>query len=335
LGLLCCALSAGCDRPATRAAVLRGAVEQFAVPGTRAVVEASAVLRARLAELERGPDALKLSAAQAAWKRALLAWERMQAFRSGPIVESRALLRAMFWPPRIASIQALCREPSRLDEAQVERLGVDVRGMFALEWLLFAEPAGRLTRAEGSCERALASAFARNVEHYAKAAQSQLGDGAALADDLSRAEAEGVRRFVNLMIMGVEELASEGLAAALEARAPHPRELRGGYSGSSSELLFTQLMATEQLYLGERGAAGLGSLVKQAAPPIDAHLRALFAAAHRRVQALDAGLDVLAARDRPRLEQAQAALKELERALKDELTSALGVTLSFVSSDGD
>jgi hypothetical protein len=54
-----------------------------------------------------------------------------------------------------------------------------------------------------------------------------------------------------------------------------------------------------------------------------------------RVRALGPSLEPVAARDPQSVVQAYVALKQLERALKSELASALGVTLTFQSGDED
>jgi predicted lipoprotein len=339
--VLACALSIACSsqRVPTRAQVLRSLIERVALPEARAVDEAQTELNARLAELERAPEAPALHAVQTTWKRALLAWECARAFRIGPVIESRALLRAMFWPVRSEALESMRAESSSFDAARIDRLGVDVRGMFALEWLLFGKPAQLLQSVtpEGAHARALSSALAQNVQRYAQTTRKLLGDGSALTASLNSDEQQSVSRFVDLMIITVEGLTNQRLAPLLQPTAAGKALVhgtRGELSGMSSELVVAQLTATSQLYLGD-GGPGLGALVKTAAPAIDQHLRLLFRAALAAVRALDEPLERVAAGDPSRIVRAHAALKDLERALKSELTSALGVTLTFESGDED
>jgi hypothetical protein len=60
-------------------------------------------------------------------------------------------------------------------------------------------------------------------------------------------------------------------------------------------------------------------------------LRSVFRDALQRVRALEPTPE----RDPESVVQAYVALKQLERALKSELASALGVTLTFQSGDED
>jgi hypothetical protein len=336
LGALVCLAALACSRQhaSTRAEVLRSLVENIAVPQARAVNDAQTALTAQLAELERAPSVPTLRAAQAAWKRAVLAWEAARALRIGPVVESRALLRAIYWPVRVEALESLRSAGQPLDDARIDRSGVDVRGMFALEWLLFGAPQQTLASAEPEAARtrALANALARNVQRYAQTTVQQLGDGDALAASLNRDEQQSVSRLVELIVVTVEGLTNERLAPLLPTapKALRAQATRGGVSGVSGELLLAQLTATEQLYLGERGP-GLGVLVKAVAPALDAHLRSVFRDALQRVRALEP----TPGRDPQSVVQAYVALKQLERALKSELTSALGVTLTFQSGDED
>jgi predicted lipoprotein len=340
VGALVCLATLGCSSQHTspRSQVLRGLVENSAVPQARAVNDAQTALTAQLGELERAPGVPALQAAQAAWKRAVLAWEAARALRIGPVVETRALLRAMYWPVRIEALEKLHSANQPLDDARIDRLGVDVRGMFALEWLLFGAPHTSLSSAspDAARARALASALSRNVQHYAQLTVQQLGDGDALTASLSHDEQQSLSRLVELIVVTVEALTNERLAPLLPTapKALRALALRGGVSGISGELLLTQLTATAQLYAGERGA-GLSALVKAAAPALDPHLRSVFREAQARLRALGPSLEPAVERDPESVVRAYVALKQLERALKSELSSALGVTLTFQSGDED
>jgi predicted lipoprotein len=250
-------------------------------------------------------------------------------------------MRSLFWPTRITALEPLLDNDAAISADAIDALGVDVRGMFALEWLLFGPHSSRLCAQtpEGQHARRLASALAHNAQAYAETASTQLGSGAELQASLTRDELSSLSRLVHLSASQVEQLASDRVGAVLERRGGAAtidiRELRGGLSGTASELVATELGTLQHVYTGTDEEPGLSTLVRAAAPLVDAHLLALFQAASARVAALDAALDVVAVRDRPRVVAAHSAIKELERALKSELPSALGLTLSFEASDGD
>ena len=74
--------------------------------------------------------------------------------------------------------------------------------------------------------------------------------------------------------------------------------------------------------------------MRAASPRIHARIESLFASALGLLRALPS-IEQAARTRRTELEGAVAALQALERALKNELPSALGVTLSFAAMDAD
>lgn len=338
--MLCLALLLGCGTTPTREQVLRALVQTQLVPSSRALSREMAALVASLRALEQQPAQAALLEARSVWRRALLAWERVYALRTGPIVDNSGLLRARFWPVRAAALEALLAGESAPTPARVDELGVDLRGMYALEWLLFGPGSQNMARSDAAYAagtRAWAIAFASNAQQYADDALRTLADGSAVAEQLSAAPQESASRLVNQMVATVETLASDRLAPVLEMHAHgalQRAEVQGAPSGSSRELVLAQLRATERLYTGE-GGAGLAALVAPVAAEIDHHVRARFAKAIAALTRVDGPLEDVVVRDRARVEDAFRSLKEVELVLKVDLASALGVTMTFTGADGD
>ncbi|MET0285403.1 MAG: imelysin family protein [Polyangiales bacterium] len=323
--LLLCLLLIACQHTPTREDVVRQLVSQRLVPDQQALSARSRELTFALSK----PN-VELDAARKAWRQALLAWERVYVFRLGPVVDNSGLLRARFWPLRTQAFAQRVKEP--LAAADVEQLGVSMRGMYALEWLLFASDSLRQDGSDGALARSAAKALAQNVQHYADDALAKLGDGAALSEQLSEHGQETISKIVNQLVATVETLATDRLATVLEMHAfknLRASEVQGAPSGSSRELVLAQLHASERMY------RGLSALVLPVAPQIDERVRARFAKALRLVSEVDGPLEQVVIRDRKKLEEAFRALKELEVALKVDLASALGVTLTFTAGDGD
>src|SRR5262245_36806534 len=111
-------------------------------------------------------------------------------------------------------------------------------------------------------------------------------------------------------------------------------DMQGAPSGISTQLLLTWLLALERLYVPDRGAA-IGDLVHAVSEPIDARIRQAFTGAITAVRALGGPLEVVARSDLRTLSAALTALRKLELAIKVDLANALGVTLTFLSGDGD
>jgi len=328
----------GCARTPTREAALDALVVQQVAPDLRALEGACRTLETHAATLARAPSEATVEAARGAWRAALIAWQRVHAFHEGPLDETRALVRAHFWPLRVPALEVLVQSDRPVDDAHIAQLGVDVRGMFALEWLLFdarTAPALHAHGPEGVRVRALVQALSRDVAQHAARAHGALG-GAAFATRFAEGGQESLSRLVNDLAATVERLASERLAPVLEQHARkrlRASDVQGARSGLSTEIVRTQLAAIEQLYTGAQPS--LSTLAQAAAPGIDTRVRGRFSKVRGLVARLDAPLEQLVMRDRARVMEAFRAVKELEVALKVDLASALGVTLTFTSADGD
>jgi predicted lipoprotein len=341
LGSLPLAAACGRKRPSSREDVLASIASELAVPAMRVLSELDAQLARALDALPAAPRAADLSPAREALRQALLGWERAYTFRSGPFVESNAFLRAKFWPVRKSSFEALLLGTDPIDAARVGALGVDVKGLYALERLLWAPradaPGEPLFSARPERARALANALAADVQKHDQAAAQLLGDGSAFARRFAAAGQASIVLLVNQLIESVEAVVNDRLERALglhQNRRLKPGELLGDFSGLSSELVCTTLRQVRALYLGPAND-GLGVLVKQIAPEIDAHLRDALQGAVAAAEALGAPLEQVVVHDATKLEHARDQARALERAFKAELTSVLGVTLSIAAGDGD
>jgi len=334
----------GCRRrPATRQGVLTSLVGEVIVPVTTAVATTSSDLERAVRGLATAPSSSMLRAARARFAPALLAWKRAQCFRAGPIVDTSALVRATFWPARPAAIEGILAETSAIDETAIANLGADARGMYALEYLLFPlelDDAACVASfvSEGGRRRAeLCSWLAASIATHAASAAKALGDGQAYAARFAQDGQLSLSMLVQQMIETIETLLTNRLELVLGLAQSHmlkPHELEGWPSGMSHEIVLAQLTGNEQLYRGGDGG-GLADLTRLSAPAIAQQVSSRYEAAITAIRALGAPLERVVTTQRKKLELAAAATKALELALKVDLASALGVTITFQTGDGD
>lgn len=342
LALSCLAANA-CQRARSKREVLSDLVRDVIAPDVRAVAQASKTLRESVAAFSAAPSASGLHRAREACRAALPVWKRAHCFRSGPMVETNALLRAAFWPARPSAIEGALAGTAAVDPESLEALGADAKGVYALEYLLFPlelDEQRRLAQLGGQGSerrRSLLDALARNVETHANKANAALGDGTAYAQRFAAGGQDSVSRLVNQMINSVETLAVSRLDLVLglaQSRLLKPWEVEGWPSGTSHLLALAELTGVERLY-GGAARAGLADLVRAVAPAIDERLEHRLSAAVSALRKLDAPLERVVVEKRPLLASALASTKALELALKVDVASALGVTLTFQTGDGD
>lgn len=340
-GMIACIGGAtlGCKPSVSRASVLRDLVQQVVLPDVQTIARQSHRLARDIDQLARAPDADKLEAARESLRHSMLAWQRAHAFRDGPMLETHALIRSTFWPIRRPAIAEAIRTSTRFDAARIEELGVDVKGVFALEHVLYEGPAegsSWLSMPEAPVALAFASALADDVSSHAERALQAHHRGA-FAESFARAGQTSLNRLVNQMLASMETIAADRLGRALARHASHGvrlQDIQGGPSGVSTELSLAWLTAMQSLFLG-RDDRGLTALAKLAAPDIEPGVRAAFARAVDKLARVPKRLEQAVTPDPSALEQAIRAIKELEVTTKVDLIAALGISLSFVSTDGD
>jgi predicted lipoprotein len=333
--------SGACKRAPTRPEVLEALVLEQVVPDIRALPGVSNRLRVALESLAEAPSSAALVTAQAAFRAALLAWQRAQTFRSGPLVESNTFLRAAFWPVRGANLEQLLTGNAPLDAARVEALGVDAKGLFALERLLWERPQGApegwLEGPHAPRARRFAQLLAEDIATRVAAAASTLGDGRSFARSFA---AEGQAGLTRLITQNVETLESIAVDRLQRALALHQQgrlrlgELPADFSGLSLSISRVQLEALHAQYRGQ-DERGVSALVAQAAPQIAPHIETLYQEALSALRALELPMAEALVRVPGQVERALERVKALEIAYKAELSSALAITLSLVSGDGD
>lgn len=329
-----------CRKSLTRGEALASLVPHVLAADIAEIGAASRRLDDAVARLVAGPTSATLAEARVAWKGAVTRWKRGYCYRNGPLVETAALLRAAFWPARPPAIDSLLEKP--LPEGSfVEGLGVDVKGLYALEYLLFGidkAPDASPRRFEGTGAertRVFARALSADVLEWAEKAAGALGDGKKLAQRLADGGQETVNYLVNQMV-GTVETVQQRLVQAKELAQNQrllPKEIEGWPSGTSTDILRTLVTGTEHLYVG--GGTGLAALVVDLAPKLDPRFKSAFEGARGALQALGGPVEDAARNAPAALDEAAAAVKALELALKTELASVLGVTLTFTSTDGD
>jgi len=317
----------GCGKR-DQASVLSGLVKEVVLGMAREVRAESKTLHAAVRALSSEPSLERQRAAQSAFKRTTLAWKQAFAFRAGPFASSEAFQHAAFWPARLTVIDTVLGERAPVDEYLVQQLGVDARGLYALEYLLFDENHARTMVLTGDPHaeriRAFALELSVNILGYADRIQRLLGDGHEYAESFSKA---GKQSVDTLAVQTLDTLSVvTGKFARIErARSedrPLPFAVEGYFSGSSLEIVLAIVAGTKRLYVGG-GSGGLSQLVASASKPIDEHVRAAFADTEQRLRAVGMPLEVALDAQPGRFSSAAAAVAELRHVMEVEMVSAL------------
>jgi predicted lipoprotein len=309
--------------------LLDSLARQVATPGHARLAEQCRRLAEATDRLNRQPDAAALEVARACWGDAVVAAQELACFRHGPINEGAVAATFHFVAVRPASIERGIQKTR--DLAALPDLGAAAKGLFAIECLLFADDAlGRLSGDAGMARR-----------HYLRLiAAEAAGQAGQLAKDWQPPYCESARRFlqggqdslnalVNQLAMTSEVIALKRLEPLLDPEARRTATPLPGSAGGHSHLL--ALAAARGLQGVHDG--GLAEYTRRLNPSLADQLGRQLDAAVKGLAAFDQPLE--AAGQEQRLVEACQQCQALNVLLKVDLPSTLGVTLTFISTDGD
>jgi predicted lipoprotein len=277
---------------------------------------------------------------------------RLRCFQAGPLADRGYASAFYYWqtlPPRIETVIA-SSEP--VNQPLLDKFGATSKGLFTLEYLLFDRPGlSQPERAKAPAALALLSgtnaqrrtAYLRAVARDVELKAGQLADDWAAPGEqgASARFAAGGHESVNLAV--------NQLAAAMEYEAerhlrfvlvlPKPisdqlNRIERTPSASSLQGVLESLEGGQKLFCGGDGW-GLRDALKRVNAPVEKRVYDQFQAAIAATRSLGRPLEEAAANDRASLQKAFDQVRSLEILIKVDVASALGVTLTFGSNDGD
>lgn len=309
----------------------REAVETQILPGFVAFADAAGALSAA-ADADCAPEALR-----PAWNAAFDAWLRVGFLHLGPGEESGRTLAIAFWPdPKgIGAKQqaGLIRtaDPAVLEPAAFQLQSVAVRGLFALEKLLYPAPDSPAA-AGGDYVCALTRATAADLARMATGILSDWQDGYAAVlltagepgNDTFLTEAEASQALYTQLVVGLEFVKDSRLGRPLGTfDAPRPDRAEALASGRSLRNVVLSLEAMRDF--------------TAALAPDTPETAAAFADALAVAADLDdpAFAGVAEPDGRLKVEILSQRVGSVVDAAVSEVGPSLGVELGFNADDGD
>jgi hypothetical protein len=335
--------------------MLRDLAAVVIIPTYERLAAEAELLAAAAEQLDAAPDAAALAAAQSAWRRTRAAWKQSEAFAIGPAETLRSAAKIDWSPIRSARIESEIAGAAELTAAYAEDLGANLKGLLALEYLLF-DPAGGDSAALAALagdprRRRFALAVAENVRDNAVLLRDAwtpgAGDFAAELGNAGRGSAafptvkSAVDKLVNQLIFLSEDIADAQLLAALGTRSggvPQPQALDAHRSENGLADVLDNLAGIQNVYFGAyagRQGASLSDVVDGISPQAAGVLALAIIRAMETASRVPQPLEQALETDQALVERAQVRAKELMRRLEIDLVSVLGTTLRFNPSDGD
>jgi uncharacterized protein len=280
------------------------------------------------------PSVTALDEARSQWQAATIAYRTTRAGGIGPATDRR-LNSSLGFLARPEQIDELLAGTEPVDVDALAEAGGGVKGLSALETVLFADGSDELVTSAGARRCAYATSVAAIARDAARQVLTDWKDGYRdeLVDSMDPQDSLGM--LVNEVSHRLTELDDQGLRTMTEAASLDelPDNAQDGPAGFRMAEL-RALLAGVQRIIGTQEAEGrLLALVAASSPET----------ADRLVEALDDATAALEALPEsvtesfgtPALVTAQAAAADLDVLVSTEVASQLGVTIGFSDADGD
>ncbi len=304
-----------------------------------------------VAQLCETPTNTSLENARTAWRATRSAWRQIEPFFFGP--HSRIPTRygrvLDFWPVREGKIDELIESEDELSGEILSNKGAVVRGIPALEYVLFGGPSASLVGgANGDRVCLVAASMAEDIHGLSVALRDQwLKAPDAYIDVLKTPEIGefmdvrgALSEVVNRMGFTIENMRVDRLGTPLGDKVGGqlmPDLVESRYSDHSLEDLRQVLVTIETLFQGSgtEGSYGLIDMprIQGRQDIIDAFQQALASAR--------AALSAIPEPLKDNLDQTEVVrtaydrLGDLQRVIQGDVINVLGLSLAFNDADGD
>lgn len=352
---------AGCSFPMGRAttfdrrAMLQDMTHNAILPLHEQFAAEAAHLQEAAHAFQAAPSAEALETLQGQWRSTVEAWNRVELLEIGPVRDARLHNEIEKWPPNEEFIEEFIAGEALLDEAFVAGSGSTSKGLPAIEYLLFD--------AEGDNARSLASltegAAGRRVaylvaltDHLRGRADALLalwaesGDNYALGfieADSDGGELQGsVSMMANEMIVLIEGISQMKLADPLGLKVygvVQPDHVEAHRSDQGTASLIANLEGFRQTFTGDAGQGFDDYLdflgAQHEAGPLSAAILAQTDATLEALRAIDGPIEEALTSHPEQVRHAYDEVQALLVLVKVDMTSQLGVTVTFNDNDGD
>ena len=335
-----------------REAALRYITRSVIVAGFQDLASRCRTFSNNIAQLAGNPDEATVDQARQSWVAMFEAADRVRCFQSGPIIKRE--YAAAFYYSKVTPgvIEGEISSSNKLDEAYMAALGGNAKGLFALEYLLFGHtgfPSAPELNADRAKELLIAPASLRRREFLLALTREVVFKAAQLASDWSATGEQdagpkfaaggqaSINTVVNQLAHAIEDFNQSRLNFALFLPKPLNTQIyriEASPSGASLQGAVASMEGMQTFYRGENGQ-GLRDVLKQVNAPLAKKIDDQFDATLAAIKAIGEPLDKAVFDKRDAVQNACDKVKALEILFKVDLASALGVTITFISGDGD
>lgn len=301
----------------------------------------------------------KLIAAQQAWLAMAIVWKQASVFKQGP-VEDKFLqsnidfsTKGVYLNPTL--LEKAITDGTTIDNAYIESKGSTVKGIHAIEYLLFdksqtnATIIARYADAGGANRLAYVKALATNLKNQAK---TILDDWkGSYVTTFINADGRDINSSLgilsNKLIDLIYTIRDERIGAPKGNRntgTPQPDLAESALSNSSVVLAVNELKGLENAFLGRTPAGvdgiGLDDLLdklgaKSGSDRLSTKIKNQFSTVYAKLNAIPTPLQTAVINNKTEVQAAYDEIKKLQVIMEVDMINNLGVLLTFSDNDGD
>lgn len=337
-----------CDQaPFDRAAMLRHYADNLIQPAYATLTDSLLAFRRDWAAFQQTPSAGGLQKLRNAWVNTYTLWQSANAYNFGPAGETglrKGLVEEIgTFPANVAQIETFIAA----GDTSFNNFNRDTRGFLALEYLLFDTQNGSLL--DAAPRRAYGQAV---VNHLLQRVQEVETAWSSYADTFVNANGtdvgSGTSQLYNEFVRSFEAVKNfkVGLPAGKRPgqTQAEPQLVEAYYAGLSLSMLKAHLANIERIYWGvgtngQSSGPSFKSYVESVVggPELVTATLAQWAKVKAALAAVptDVPLSVLMQNNHPSIEVLHTELQKQTRFFKSDMSSVLGIAITFSSGDGD
>lgn len=336
-----------------RQAMLRNYAENLIMPAYADLNLGCTALQTAVLSFIAAPDADKVEAMRSAWKAANISWQFANAYNFGPAGEAglqKSLVEEIgTFPASSSKIEASINSGAW----NLNDFNRDARGLYAIEYLIFGNnqnPEDIASQFSGNINRSnFLAALAQNILDREQsilaawqgnyAAEFIANDGTDIGSATSQLYNEFVRSF--------ESIKNFKLGLPLGKRPGQtdvaPELVEAYYSGQTLALLHEHFTAIENIWNGraKSGVDGIGFKEylenvtggKELVASTETQINVVKSALAQVPASPDASIQIQ--NDKAPLENLYVELQKMTRFFKSDMSSLLGIAITYSSGDGD
>lgn len=335
----------------SKKAMLKDIATRVIAPDYQQLAAQCGELHNSLSNLVKVPTDATMDRARQAWVGALLASSQVRCYQAGPIADRNYGSAFFYWQILPQRMEEVLNSSRAMDKSCLDELGATTKGLFALEYLLYAPqksqgdnaktltPLDLLSGGKAKRRGEFMLLLAQDLDE--KAAQLEKDWTAQGKTDPAAKFGENGQESLNLMVNQlarmVEDVTEHRLRFALALRQPllpQLNRIEGSRSGTSLQSIVASLEGAHALFRGGKGM-GLDDALKRVNPDLEQRVEKQFETTIDATKAVNMPVEQAVFKNRSGLQASLEKTRALEVLLKVDVVSALGVTLTFSSVDGD